>query len=92
MANKIANKYYDVLSMDGGHGLAVFNRYEFKPLVDEINEIVEQSKRRGYDNDEKWLIVETWVVKKWDDNGVFISEEISKTAFATYDNGKVTII
>lgn len=92
MAKTIDNKYFDVVSMDGLHGLAVRNTDAFELLIEEINEIVARAKRLGYDGDEKWLIVSGRLVRKWDDNGVFISEEISKTAYALYDNGKVTII
>ena len=92
MAKTIDKTYFDVVSMDGWHGLAVSNKDTFELLVEEINEIVARAKRLGYDNDEKWLIVSARLVRKWDDNGVFVSEEISKTAYALYDNGKVTVI
>lgn len=92
MAKTIDKTYFDVVSVDGFHGLAVRNKDTFELLVEEINEIVARAKGLGYDNDEKWLIVSARLVRKWDDSGVFISEEISKTAYALYDNGTVTKI
>jgi len=92
MAKTIDITHFDVVSMDGFHGLAVRNKDSFELLVEEINEIAARAKRLGYDNDEKWMIVSVRLVRKWDDNGVFISEEISKTAYAYYDNGAVTKI
>lgn len=92
MGKKFDTTYFDVLSMDGSGGLVVRNKDSFELLVEEINEIAARAKRLGYDNDEKWMIVSVRLVRKWDDNGAFISEEIRKTAYAFYDNGTVTKI
>ena len=89
MTKTIDNTYFEVISMDGFHGLVVRQKDSFELLVEEINEIVARAKRLGYDNDEKWMIVSVRLVRKWDDNGMFISEKISKTAYALYDNGTV---
>lgn len=89
MAKTIDKTYYDVVSMGGCFGLQIRDKDSFESVVKEINDITLRAKKSGYDNDEKWLIVLVHMTRYWDDNGIFIFEEVKKTAYALYDNGHV---
>ena len=90
MARQI--QYYEVVSMDGTHGLQSSNMADdsFERTVEAINEQVARAKAKGYNNDEKWLIVIVVNDKEWDDNGMFLWEKGYRRTVAIYDNGVVT--
>lgn len=83
---------YEVISPDGCAGLGIRRTDTFEDTVREINGSVERAKKRGYNNDEKWLIlrVDGYTVRS--DDGVFIASSTTRIAVAMYDNGNVTMI
>ena len=86
------NKWYEVISMEGTHGLSIscLASESFDSTIDAINEAVSRSKSLGYDNDEKWLIVETTVSRERSDDGMFLQDTTHRKTVAKYDNGFVT--
>lgn len=83
---------YEVVSTDGCHGLCISRKDTFDDVVIEINGSVERSKKRGYNNDEKWLILRVDGYTDRSDDGMFIASAVTRKAVAMYDNGTVTMI
>ena len=91
--NKIlSGHYYEVLAYKGEHGLVTKERENLKMLMDEIIEIENKAKERGYDNDEKWLIVDVFWNKVYTEDGVFVSADTHKSSLALYDNGNFSLL
>lgn len=84
--------WYEVVSPDGRCGLCVRRTDTLDDVVDEINGSVERAKERGYNNDEKWLILRVDGYTDRSDDGVFIASSETRKAVAMYDNGTVTMI
>lgn len=85
-------QFYEVTNIEGTHGLHISNmsNESFELTIEEIDEAVKRAKAQGYNNDEKWLVIEVVREKEWSDNGAFLWEKSLKKAVALYDNGKVT--
>ena len=90
MARQI--QYYEVVSIEGSHGLQISNMVNesFELTVEAIDEAVARAKEQGYNNDEKWLIVEVIREREWNDDGMFLWDKVTRKAIAFYDNGTVT--
>lgn len=91
MTKSSTHTYYKVVSYNHfAHGLCVYNNKYFNDVVDEIDEIVKKARERGFNEDEKWLIVRVTVSKTWEADGdrasLISSSEACKTV-ALYDNG-----
>ena len=84
--------YYDVTNLHNNCGLVIYHKDSVDAVVEDINDIVADAKRKGYRNDEKWLIISVEWGKTFDDDGTFVSSWEKRTAVAFYDNGIVTDI
>lgn len=86
------HQFYEVVSLEGTHGLHISNmsNESYELTIEAINDAVSNAKSQGYDNDEKWLIVEVVKEREWNEDGIFLWEKVRKTTVALYDNGVVT--
>lgn len=89
---RIDNKYFDVHNMTGNGGLCTRKGEDFEALIEEINSICESARANGWNNDDKYVIMENHVIREWDENGMFVYEKHTITAYAKYDNGFVSMI
>lgn len=83
---------YEVISPTGYSGLCIRRTDTFDDVVSEINASVARAKERGYNNDEKWLILRVEGYTDRGDDGVFVASSETRKAVAMYDNGTVTMI
>lgn len=84
------SKFYQVMHPTNRSLLGALTGYN--TIVDAITETtyqVSRAREQGYNNDEKWLIIEVTTATITDDNGVFISETTDQRAIGVYDNGNV---
>ena len=91
---KTKNHYYTVMNGKAtgyGGSLNLISPETIEETVRQIQNIVDCAKAQGYNNDEKWSIIEVNAEATWDKNGRFVEDIITKKAVGFYDNGKVTI-
>lgn len=82
---------YQMMHPTGDHLLGWFDY----PSVDEaiaMNKAENaRAKAKGFDSDEKWLIVKVTTATIKDNDGNFVSQTTDSKAIGVYDNGKVTM-
>ncbi len=86
-----ATKFYEMMHPTDRHLLGL---YGYNTVIEALGEAEFQIKRAreaGYNNDEKWLIIEVTTATITDDKGRFVSETTDRKAIGLYDNGKVTM-
>lgn len=85
-------KHYEVKSGINGerNGLVIRQDHEtIDSVIAEINEIVERAKAKGYNNDEKWLVIECQYEDIRNEDDIFVCSVEKKLTVAIYDNGTV---
>lgn len=90
MAKIYRSNLYEVRAYKDSHGLMITHNERVEDVIQDINDIVERARSRGYYNDEKWLIVSVETETIYDDDYVFESQHTYRRAVALYDNGVVT--
>ena len=68
-----------------------YNHDTVEEAIGETEFQVTRAREKGYNNDEKWLIIKVTTATITDDNGWFVSETTDRKAIGLYDNGKVTM-
>ena len=72
--------YYEIKSHDDSHGLCGTFETEEEALK-HINDSYRYALKRGYDNrNDKWLIVYVEHTKIFNDDGMFLKEEMTRVA------------
>ena len=87
-------EYYEVMRYKDRCYLSIVNDGRLEPttiekIVEEINDICDRARAQGYNNDNKWLIVQVNYSTIYDGDGVFCTSSRYEKAIAFYDNGKV---
>lgn len=86
------NTCYQMRHPKGGSYLGRSLNYDtIEKAIDEAEYQVTRARKQGYNNDDKWLIIEVTTTTITDDNGWFVSETTDRKAIGLYDNGKVTM-
>lgn len=83
------SEFYEVEHPTGSHGLCIQHNETFNGTVQDIREVEEGAKAKGYDNEEQWLIIRVEIVAEYGDDGVFQKRTRTETAVGLYDNGQV---
>lgn len=89
---KVKGTYYKALDHKGYGELSLRRNETFEEAIESINEAVEGAKKRGYENDEKWVIAKVEWESIRTDEGMPVKSWKEETSVAFYDNGKVTEI
>ena len=85
-------KHYEVMSTKKHERnmLAIRQDHEtVDSVIDEINEIVKRAKGKGYDNDEKWVVIECQYDEIRNEDDIFVCSTEKRLTVAIYDNGTV---
>ncbi len=85
------NTWYEVSDYADFCKLDLWGAYPktFDEVIEKIEEIVARAKAKGYDNDDKWLIIKCEGIREDDKDGAFLRSTVKRECEGRYDNGKV---
>ena len=84
--------HFEVHDLKHYSGLCIGDDSSIESCLEGIKRAVEGAKARGYNNDEKWIVVEVVTCVFREDDDSFVNSVRNEHTVAKYDNGTVTYL